>query len=91
MKEKQMIKDYTYCNTFKCSKKEKCKRWIGHYEYCILDPYTSYLLDKDCINNNYNNFELYHKFAKYLDYTTQSRCSKPEVELKFLEDCFDNN
>jgi hypothetical protein len=36
-------------------------------------------------------FELHDKFAKYLDYTTQSKCSKPEVELKFLKNCFDSN
>jgi len=57
MKAKRMIRDYTYCNTFKCSKKEKCKRWLGHYENCILDPYTSYLIDRDCINKDFVMFD----------------------------------
>jgi hypothetical protein len=57
MKAKRMIRDYSYCNGNDCKKRDKCKRWIGNYENCILDPYTSYLIDRDCINRDFIMFD----------------------------------
>ena len=52
-----MTRDYTFCNTQKCAKRQQCKRWLKHYKELEKDPYLSYLDDMDCMSNDYVLFE----------------------------------